>query len=138
MTRFNASEGVGATYRLIGKQATEITRARGRKFVKQKSFVRTRFAVVLFVAVLLLAGAPLRSQQQGPTISVNVKMVTMFATVRDKHGALIRNLSKDDFALQQDGHPQTITYFALDSDPIVPKASQKDLEISRYPSRILV
>ena len=65
---------------------------------------------------LLLAGAPLLSQQQGPTISVNVKLVTMFATVRDKHGALIRNLTKDDFALQQDGHPQTITYFAPDSD----------------------
>ena len=59
---------------------------------------------------------PLLSQQQGPTISVNVKLVTMFATVRDKHSALIRNLTKDDFALQQDGHPQTITYFAPDSD----------------------
>jgi VWFA-related protein len=47
---------------------------------------------------------------------VNVKLVTMFATVRDKHGALIRNLTKDNFALQQDGHPQTITYFAPDSD----------------------
>jgi VWFA-related protein len=64
----------------------------------------------------LLAGAPLLSQQQGPTISVNVKLVTMFATVRDKHGALIRNLTKDDFALEQDGHPQTISYFAPDSD----------------------
>src|SRR5208282_3586324 len=30
--------------------------------------------------------------------------------------ALIRNLTKDDFALEQDGHPQTITYFAPDSD----------------------
>ena len=68
------------------------------------------------MALLPLAGAPLLSQQQGPTISVNVKMVTMFATVRDKHGALVRNLTKDDFALQQDGHPQTITYFAPDSD----------------------
>jgi VWFA-related protein len=66
--------------------------------------------------LLLLAGAPLLSQQQGPTISVNVKMVTMFATVRDKHGALISKLTKDDFELQQDGHPQTITYFAPDSD----------------------
>jgi VWFA-related protein len=84
--------------------------------MKQESFVRTRFAVVFFAAVLLLAGAPLRSQQQGPTISVNVKMVTMFATVRDKHGALVRNLTKDDFVLQQDGHSQTITYFAPDSD----------------------
>jgi VWFA-related protein len=100
----------------VGKQTTEIIRARGCKFVKQESFVRTRFAVVLFVAVLLLASAPLRSQQQGPTISVNVKLVTMFATVRDKHGALVRNLTRDDFVLQQDGHPQAITYFAPDSD----------------------
>jgi VWFA-related protein len=100
----------------VAKQTAEITCARGCKFVKQESFVRTRFAIVLSVAVLLLAGAPLRSQQQGPTISVNVKMVTMFATVRDKHGALVRNLTKDDFVLQQDNHPQTITYFAPDSD----------------------
>src|SRR6202042_2577060 len=108
--------GSGATYMFVAKQTAEITCARGCKFVKQESFVRTRFAIVLSVAVLLLAGAPLRSQQQGPTISVNVKMVTMFATVRDKHGALVRNLTKDDFVLQQDGHPQTITYFAPDSD----------------------
>src|SRR6204780_2082232 len=114
--QFNAREGSGATYMFVGKQTAEITRARGCKFVKQESFVRTRFAIVLSVAVLLLAGAPLRSQQQGPTISVNVKMVTMFATVGDKHGALVRNLTKDDFVLQQDGHPQTITYFAPDSD----------------------
>jgi VWFA-related protein len=101
---------------LAGKQIAGLTRARSCEFVKQESFVRTRFAVVFFVAVLLLVGAPLRSQQQGPTISVNVKMVTMFATVRDKHGALVRSLTKDDFVLQQDGHPQTITYFAPDSD----------------------
>lgn len=91
-------------------------RAHSNNFAMQKSFVRRKIATVLGAALLLLAGAPLRSQQQGPTISVNVKLVTMFATVRDKHGALIRNLTKDDFVLQQDGHPQTITYFAPDSD----------------------
>jgi hypothetical protein len=91
-------------------------RAQGYIPVTQKSFVRRKVAIVLSAVLLWLAGAPLRSQQQGPTISVNVKLVTMFATVRDKHGALIRNLTKDDFVLQQDGHPQTITYFAPDSD----------------------
>ena len=80
------------------------------------SFGGRKFALLLCTALLFVAAAPLLSQQQGPTISVNVKLVTMFATVRDKHGALIRNLSKDDFQLQQDGHPQTITYFAPDSD----------------------
>src|SRR5271170_2178224 len=91
-------------------------RARGNNLVTQQSFVRRKVAAALCAVMLLLAGAPLRSQQQGPTISVNVKLVSMFATVRDKHGALIRNLTKDDFVLQQDGHPQAITYFAPDSD----------------------
>ena len=91
-------------------------RARGNNLVTQQSFVRRKVAAALCAVMLLLAGAPLRSQQQGPTISVNVKLVSMFATVRDKHGALIRNLTKDDFVLQQDGHPQGITYFAPDSD----------------------
>jgi VWFA-related protein len=90
--------------------------AQRNSLAMQKSFVRRNFAILLCAALLLLASAPLRSQQQGPTISVNVKMVTMFATVRDKHGALIGKLAKDDFVLQQDGHPQTITYFASDSD----------------------
>jgi VWFA-related protein len=99
-----------------GKQADARKRGRGCDFVMQKSFGWRKFGLFLCASILLPAGAPLRSQQQGPTISVNVKLVTMFATVRDKHGQLIRNLTKDDFALQQDGHAQTISYFAPDSD----------------------
>jgi VWFA-related protein len=41
-------------------------------------------------------------------------MVTMLAAVRDKHGNFVRDLTKTDFAVQQDGHPQTISYFAED------------------------
>jgi VWFA-related protein len=44
-------------------------------------------------------------------IAVDVNLVAMLATVRDKHGKLINSLTKDDFALQQDGHAQTIKYF---------------------------
>src|SRR5277367_7049327 len=92
------------------------TRARASNFASCNSFGWRKLAFVFSAAILMLAAAPLLSQQQGPTISVNVKLVTMFATVRDKHGALIRNLTKDDFVLEQDGHPQTISYFAPDSD----------------------
>jgi VWFA-related protein len=108
----------GGTFMSITKRGIKgtHTRAHSNNDAMQKSFVRRKVVIVLSAVLLLLAGAPLRSQQQGPTISVNVKLVTMFATVRDKHGALIRNLTKDDFVLQQDGHPQTITYFAPDSD----------------------
>lgn len=60
--------------------------------------------------LLLLAAAPLESQQK-PDIFVKVKVVNVLATVRDKHGNIIRNLTKDDFVLEEDGHPQTIKYY---------------------------
>jgi len=51
-----------------------------------------------------------------PTFRKDVKVVNVFATVRDKHGQIVPTLSKDDFLLQVDGRPQTIRYFARESD----------------------
>src|SRR5271156_5121788 len=48
------------------------------------------------------------------TMKVNVKVVTMAVTVRDKHGAIVPNLTKDEFTLSEDGRPQTIKYFNHD------------------------
>jgi VWFA-related protein len=45
------------------------------------------------------------------TIPVDVKVVTLPVTVRDKKGKIVLNLTKDDFDLQEDGKPQTIRYF---------------------------
>jgi VWFA-related protein len=56
-----------------------------------------------------------RAQDQ-PKISVEVKVVNVLATVRDKHGKIVSNLGKDDFTLEEDGHSQTITYFSRESD----------------------
>jgi VWFA-related protein len=53
---------------------------------------------------------------QQPKIAVEVKTVSVLATVRDKHGKIISNLAKDDFQLDEDGRPQTINYFAHESD----------------------
>ncbi len=58
-----------------------------------------------------------QSKPQPPsTISVNVKVVNVLATVRDKHGEVVRNLTKDDFAMQEDDRPQTISYFSRETD----------------------
>jgi VWFA-related protein len=57
-----------------------------------------------------------RPQEGQPKIAVEVKTVSVLATVRDKHGKIISNLSKDDFQLDEDGRPQTINYFAHESD----------------------
>ena len=49
-------------------------------------------------------------------MSVDVKVVTLPVTVRDKKGALVQTLTKDDFSLQVDGHPQVIRYFDKDTN----------------------
>jgi VWFA-related protein len=76
------------------------------------------FARITLVAFVLLAVSPIFAQQEtpAPTFSSNVKVVTVLATVRDKHGNIINNLTKDDFQLQQDGQPQTIRYFTRETD----------------------
>ena len=52
----------------------------------------------------------------GAIISMDVEVVNVFASVRDKHGRFINNLTKDDFALKEDGTPQEIKYFASESN----------------------
>jgi VWFA-related protein len=77
-----------------------------------------QFCPLLLAGLLALGDAPLLSQQQSqsPPIAVESKMVSMLATVRDKKGHLINSLTKDDFVVDQDGHAQTITYFAQESN----------------------
>jgi VWFA-related protein len=56
------------------------------------------------------------SQTPATTIRANVKVVNVLATVRDKHGKIVSNLSKDDFSLEEDGHPVAIQYFSKETD----------------------
>ena len=56
------------------------------------------------------------SQQPTETLKVNVNVVQLFFNVKDKHGALIPNMTKDDFEIAEDGKPQTIKYFAAESN----------------------
>jgi VWFA-related protein len=54
--------------------------------------------------------------KQPSTLSVSVNVVNVPATVRDKHGKIVSDLGKDDFVLEEDGRPQTIRYFAHETD----------------------
>jgi VWFA-related protein len=71
--------------------------------------------LLVLAALLLLPNLPLRSQQTAP-ITVNVNAVNLLATVRDKHGNIAHNLTKEDFNIDQDGKTQAITYFAKESN----------------------
>jgi VWFA-related protein len=67
------------------------------------------------------AGVPEKQPETSQTsvtskIAVDVKTVSVAATVRDKHGKIISDLKKEDFAVDEDGKPQTINYFAREND----------------------
>jgi VWFA-related protein len=56
------------------------------------------------------------SQQPTETLKVNVNVVQLFFNVKDKHGALIPNLTKDDFEIREDSTPQTLKYFTAETN----------------------
>jgi VWFA-related protein len=67
---------------------------------------------------LIPAARLLRAQQNPntPGFSTTVKVVNLFATVRNSKGQVVTDLTQDDFLLDEDGRPQTIRYFSRETD----------------------
>lgn len=65
--------------------------------------------------VVLLALAPLALTAQQTTFHVDVKLVDIFVNVTDKNGAIVGRLTRDDFAVFEDGRPQQIAVFERQS-----------------------
>ena len=53
--------------------------------------------------------------QSSPTISVNVKLVNVFASVADADGAPYGGLQKEDFRIYEDGVEQKLSIFERES-----------------------
>lgn len=64
---------------------------------------------------LVLVGG-LLAAQDAPTIKVDVDIVNILFTVRQKHGGLVGNLEKSDFTLFEDGKQQEVKYFTRQTD----------------------
>lgn len=62
------------------------------------------------------AQKPDNSQEPTEKLKVNVNIVNILFNVKDKHGSLIPNLTKEDFEIAEDGKPQTIKYFTAESN----------------------
>jgi VWFA-related protein len=56
------------------------------------------------------------SQEPVATFKAAANVVQLFFNVKDKHGMLIPNLTKDDFEIAEDSKPQTIKYFTAESN----------------------
>ncbi len=100
-----------------------------------KRVILILFSLLSLLASSLLAAVPAAAQESqpatgqeqnsasgqpqaadsAPSFAVNVNVVNLFFTVKDKHGVPVRNLSRDDFEVYEDGKPQTIKYFQADS-----------------------
>jgi VWFA-related protein len=68
------------------------------------------------LSVAAFAGRLARAQDQEPVFSSDVRVVNLLAAVRDKKGEIVRDLTKDDFSLLENGRPQMIRYFSRESD----------------------
>jgi len=76
-----------------------------------RRLVRTILSVAMVLASSGLA------QQPGETaIQVDVEVVNVLCTVHYSHGALVKDLGKDDFEILERGRKQDIRYFARETD----------------------
>ena len=59
------------------------------------------------------AQAPAQAARQAPrtTFKSGLDLVVVNVVVRDKNGALVRGLTRDDFVVMEDGKPQTVSSF---------------------------
>jgi VWFA-related protein len=64
----------------------------------------------------LFTAAAVAARAQDATFSTDVKVVSVLATVRDKQGKIVPDLTKEDFDLSEEGHPRTIQYFSRETD----------------------
>ena len=78
---------------------------------------------LLLAAVMapLMAGGAAAAQPPEPppsdqVIRVDVNLVNLFFSVRDRKGAYIATLGKDDFTVFEDGKPQEIRFFSRETD----------------------
>jgi len=80
------------------------------------------FLLTLLVGLAFAQSQPQSStqnqdqDQSAETLKVSVNVVQLFFNVKDKKGGLIPNLTKNDFQILEDGKPQTIKYFAAESN----------------------
>ena len=92
---------------------------------REKYAFTNRCLATLF-SLMVLAGvarpqenSQSQNRQSDPyTISVNVDMVVLHASVRDRKGILVSGLGKDDFQVYEDGVPQQIKYFSHEDIPV--------------------
>lgn len=100
------------------------------------SLLRVPVFAVLAAAFSLAWQAPVKPLpgDQEP-IKVDVNLVNVLCSVRNKQGGLVGNLTKDDFLLDEDGKSQSIRYFSRETD--LPLTIGLLVDVSRSQERLI-
>jgi VWFA-related protein len=98
-------------------EESPMTNAQLALFVRKDGDQRGSNRFINYALLILIFATAYRTRaQEVPTLSVNVNVVSLLATVHDHRGRLINNLTANDFLLKEDGIPQKIRYFSRETD----------------------
>ncbi|MDR3740657.1 MAG: VWA domain-containing protein [Terracidiphilus sp.] len=93
---------------------------------------------LIALALAVLALPYLHAQDGDITLRVDVRLVNVFVNVTDQNGALVGGLTRDDFALAEDGRPQQISIFERQSELPLNLVLAVDTSGSVYKDRALI
>ena len=88
-------------------------------------------ALLCYLCVASLAGGLALAAPPGQ-IRVQINVVNLFTTVRDKHKSIVTGLKQDDFEVYEDGQPQEISYFSAESNLPITLGILMDTSGSEY------
>ena len=88
-----------------------------------------RYALIIATVVVAATATSSPSAQQQPVFRSRLNLVSVDVIVRDKSGAVVRNLTAADFEVREDGKAQEITNFNFEeiTDKAVPAVQSADL-----------
>src|SRR5438132_4325157 len=97
-----------------------------------------RFVVVFAIATVSGHAVPHAQTPSQPrqVFRSGTELVLVNVVVRDKSGAVVRNLSRDDFTVTEDDKPQTITSF--DFEELSPSPVATDRAASATPAQSIL
>jgi VWFA-related protein len=111
----------------VGTQRPQRPQRTQRKRFALRSLRSLRSILVIAVTLLTASPSAQTPSQPRPVFRSGTELVTVNVVVRDKSGAVVRGLTRDDFTVAEDGKPQTITSFdfeELDRADPAPSAAE--------------
>lgn len=117
-----------------GKDRDNETIAKGSSISMSMSTL-VAYALIAALVALPGIGPSMCAQDTASVMAAEVKVVTLPVTVRDKHGKVVHDLTKDDFTLQEDGRQQNIRYFSQEKN--LPLTLGLLVDTSRSQSNVL-